>query len=52
MPMYNCLNTAQITEKKTSSLWNYYIDESSNHLSSNSESFRLIMLVKELRCRR
>ena len=34
------MNTAKITEKTTSSLWNYYKDEPSNTLSSNSESFQ------------
>ena len=35
-----CLHIVKITEKTTSSLWNYYRDEASNHLSSNSESFK------------
>ena len=29
-----------MTGKTTSSLWNYYRDESSNTLSSNSQSFK------------
>ena len=33
-------NTAKITEKKTGSLWNYYRDEPSDSLSSNSECFK------------
>ena len=34
------MNTIKITEKTTGSLWNYYRDEPSNPLSSNSESFK------------
>ena len=33
------MNTVKIT-KKTVSLWNYYIDEPSDPLSSDSESFK------------
>ena len=31
------MNTAKIKKKSKGSLWNYYIDEPSNPLSSNSE---------------
>ena len=34
------MNTTKITKKTTGSLWNYYRDELSNPLSSNSESFK------------
>ena len=39
-PMYNLLQYSQNYWKTTGSLWNYYIDESSNTLSCNSESFK------------
>ena len=34
------MTTAKITKKTTGSLWNYYREEPSNPLSSNSESFK------------
>ena len=34
------MNTVKITEKTTGSLWDYYRDEPSNTLSSDSESFK------------
>ena len=34
------MNTVKIIKKATGSLWNYYRDEPSNPLSSNSESFK------------
>ena len=40
MPMYNLLEYSKNYKKTTRSLWNYYIDEPSNPLSSNSESFK------------
>ena len=40
MPMYNLLEYSKNYRKTTGSLWNYYRDESSNPLSSNSESFK------------
>ena len=40
MPMYNLLKHSKNYKKTTGSLWNYYRDEPSNHLSSNSESFK------------
>ena len=40
MPMYNLLEYCKNYEKTTGSLWNYYRDEPSNPLSTNSESFR------------
>ena len=40
MPMYNLLESSKNYRRATGSLWNYYRDEPSNRLSSNSESFR------------
>ena len=40
MPMYNLLEYSKNCRKTTGSLWNYYRDEPSNPLSSNSESFK------------
>ena len=40
MPMYNLLEFSKNYKKTTGSLWNYYRDETSNRLSSNSESFK------------
>ena len=40
MPMYNLLEYSKNHRKTTGSLWNYYRDEPSNPLSSNSESFK------------
>ena len=40
MPMYNLLEYSKNYRKTTGSLWNYYRDESSNPLSSSSESFK------------
>ena len=40
MPMYNLLEYTKNYRKTTGSLWNYYRDEPSNPLSSNSESFK------------
>ena len=40
MPMYNLLEYSKNYKKTTGSLWNYYRDEPSNPLSSNSESFK------------
>ena len=40
MPMYNLLEYSKIYRKTTQSLWNYYRNEPSNSLSSNSESFK------------
>ena len=39
IPMYNFLQYSKNYRKTTGSLWNYYRDEPSNSLSSNSESF-------------
>ena len=39
MPMYNLLQYSKNYKKSTGSLWNYYRDEPSNPLSSNSQSF-------------
>ena len=40
MPTYNLLEYSKNYRKTTGSLWNYYRDEPSNPLSSNSESFK------------
>ena len=40
MPVYNLLEYSKSYIKTTGSLWNYYGDEPSNTLSSNSESFK------------
>ena len=40
MPMYNLLEYSKNYRKTTGSLWNYYRDEPSNPLSSDSESFK------------
>ena len=40
MPMYNLLEYNKNYRKTTGSLWNYFRDEPSNPLSSNSESFK------------
>ena len=40
MPMYNLLEYSKNYRKTTESLCNYYRDEASNPLSSNSESFK------------
>ena len=40
MPMYNLLEYSKNCKKTTGNLWNYYRDEQSNPLSTNSESFK------------
>ena len=40
LPLYNLLEYSKNYRKTTGSLWNYYRDEPSNLLSSNSESFK------------
>ena len=40
MPTYNLLECSKNYRKTTGSLWNYYRDEPSNPLSSDSESFK------------
>ena len=40
IPMYNLLEYSKNYRKTTGSLWNYYRDEPSNPLSSDSESFK------------
>ena len=40
MPMYNLLEYSKNYKKTTGSLWNYYRDEPSDPLSSDSESFK------------
>ena len=40
MPIYNLLKYSKSYRRTTDSLWNYYRDEPSDPLSSNSESFK------------
>ena len=40
MPLYNLREYSKNYRKTTGSLWNYYRDEPSNPLSSDSESFK------------
>ena len=40
IPMYNLLEYSKNYRKITGSLWDYYRDEPSNPLSSDSESFK------------
>ena len=40
MSMYNLLEYSKNYKKTTGSLWNYYRDQPSNSLSTNSESFK------------
>ena len=40
MPIYNLLEYNKNYKKTTGSLWNYYRDEQSNPLSTNSKSFK------------
>ena len=40
IPMYNFFEYSKNYRKRTGSLWNYYRDEPSDPLSSNSESFK------------
>ena len=40
MPMYKFLEHSKNYRKTADSSWNYYRDEPSNPLSSNSESFK------------
>ena len=40
MPMYNLLEYSKNYKKTTDRLWNYYRDEPSNLLSTDSESFK------------
>ena len=47
MPMYNLLEYSKNYRKTTGSLWNYYRDEPSNPLSSNSKSFKYKTSITE-----
>ena len=40
MPMYNLLEYSKNYRKTKGSLWNYYRDQPSNPLSSDSKSFK------------
>ena len=46
MLMYNFLECSKNYRKTTGSIWNYYRDEPSNHLSSNSESCKYRASIK------
>ena len=50
MPMYNLLKYRKYKnyKKTTGSFWNYYRDEPSNPLPSNSESFKYKPSIKEI----
>ena len=48
MPMYNLLEYNKNYRKITGSLWNYYRDESSDPLSSNSESLNIKQVLQEI----
>ena len=47
MPMYNVLEHSKNYKKTTDSLWNYYRDEPSNPLSSNSGSLKYKTRITE-----
>ena len=47
MSMYNLLEYSKNYKKTTGSLWNYYRDEPSDPLSSNSESFKYKTSIDE-----
>ena len=47
MLMYNLLGCSKNYRKTTGSIWNYYRDEPSNPLSSNSESFKYKTSIAE-----
>ena len=46
MSMYNLLEYSKNYRKTTGSLWNYYRDKTSDHLSTNSESFKYKTSIK------
>ena len=46
MPIYNLLGYSKNYKKTTGSLWNYYRDEPSNPLSSNSKYFKYKTSIK------
>ena len=48
MPMNNLLEYSKNYRKTTGSLWNYYRDEPSNPLSSNSESLSIKQALQEI----
>ena len=47
MSMYNLLEDSKNNKKTTVNLWNYYRDEPTNPLSSNSESFKYKTSITE-----
>ena len=46
--MYNLLEYSKNYKKTTDRLWNYYNDEPSNPLSSNSETFKYKQVLQEI----
>ena len=46
MPMYNLIEYSKNYRKTRGSLWNYYTDEPSDTLSSDSESFKYKTSIK------
>ena len=48
MPTYNLPEYSKSYRKTTGSLWNYYRDEPSNTLSSNSESLNTRQILQEI----
>ena len=46
--MYNLLEYSKNYKKTTCSLWNFYRDEPSDPLSSNSESFKYKTILQEI----
>ena len=48
MPMYNLLEYSKNYTNTTSSLWNYYRDERSNSLSSDSKIQILLLNTKQI----
>ena len=52
MPMYNLLEYSKNYRKTTCSLWNYYRDEISDPLSSNSEPFNYKTSIAEKNTRK
>ena len=46
--MYNLLEYSKNYKKMTGSLWNYYRDEPTNPLSSNSEFLNIKQVLQEI----
>ena len=45
MPIYNLLEYSKNYKKITGSLWNYYRDQPSNPLNTDSESFKYKAII-------